>query len=39
LSAAALAGARAEASAWGLVLFAAGGPVYWLMRGKAVGRV
>ena len=28
----ALAGAGAEALLWGLVLFAAGGPVYWAMR-------
>ena len=35
----AIAGAGTEASLWGVVLFAAGGPVYWLMRGKATGRV
>ena len=35
----AIAGAGTEASLWGVVLFAAGGPVYWLMRGKAAGRV
>ena len=28
----AIAGAGAEASLWGVVLFAAGGPVYWAMR-------
>jgi len=28
----AIAGAGREASLWGLVLFALGGPVYWLMR-------
>jgi APA family basic amino acid/polyamine antiporter len=31
----AIAGAGREASLWGLVLFALGGPVYWLMRRRA----
>jgi APA family basic amino acid/polyamine antiporter len=35
----AIAGAGTEASLWGVVLFAAGGPVYWAMRGKAAGLV
>jgi len=35
----AIAGAGTEASLWGVVLFAAGGPVYWAMRGKAAARL